>query len=153
MSVPQPSQSAENPERHARRQAFWQIYLPAFLGAAVFIALCVWAALFTIGYVPVPNLADQQSPAAEVAVIWILLPTCLGSLIPMALLGGMVYLLGHGIRGLPRQAHRAQDAVWRLSAFVQRMADKVAEPVIKVDSAKAGLDSLLDRIAFWKHSA
>jgi hypothetical protein len=153
MSRPQPSHSAESFERDHRRQAFWQIYLPAFLGAAVFIALCVWAVLFTIGYTPVPNLSDQQSPAAKVAVIWILLPTCLGSLIPMALLGGTVYLLGRGIRGLPRQAHRAQAAVWNLSALARRVADRIAQPVIGVTSAKAGLDRLLEKIAFWRHSS
>ncbi len=153
MSVSQSNRPADQPERDHRRQAFWQIYLPAFLGAAVFIALCVWAVLYTIGYVPVPGLASQQSAAAGTAVIWIILPTCLGNLIPIAILGGSVYLMSRGIRGLPRQAHRAQDGMWRLSALARRLSDRIASPVMDVASAKAAWDRLWDRLAFWRHSS
>ncbi len=153
MSTSQSNLPADKPERDHRRQAFWQIYLPAFLGAAAFIALCVWAVLYTIGYVPVPGLASQQSAAAGVATIWILLPTCLGSLIPIAILGGSVYLMSRSIRGLPRQAHRAQDGMWRVAALARRVTDQIAKPVIGVASAKSGWDRLWDRLAFWKHSS
>ena len=135
-----------------RRQSFWQVYVPAFLGAAVFVALCVWTVIFTLGYVPDANLPDQQSPAAKVAVIWMVLPGCLGGLIQIALLGGMVFGLAYGIRGLPGMAHQALAGIQRLSALLQRAADGLAAPVIAVNSQKAGLDRLWERIAFWKHT-
>jgi hypothetical protein len=153
MSDSQPSRSGDAPERAHRRQAFWQIYVPAFLGAAAFIALCVWVVLYTIGYVPQTGLADQQSPPAKIAVIWILLPTCFGSLIPIGILGGLVYLSGRGIRGLPKAAHKAQSAAWRMSDMAKSASDKIAQPVISVDSAKAGVDRIWHRLAFWKRSA
>jgi hypothetical protein len=153
MSVSKPSAPVSNPEKDHRRQAFWQIYLPLSLGAAVFLALCVWTVLFTIGYVPEAGLADQQSPAAKVAVIWMLIAPCFGGLIQLALLGGSVYLLARGIKGLPSLAHRAQEGIARLSAAIHHFADLAAKPVINVASAKAGWDRFLDKLAFWKHSA
>jgi hypothetical protein len=153
MSNSPSSQKALTPEEQHRRQAFWQVYVPTFLGAAVFVALCVWVVIFTIGYVPEANLPDQQSPAAKVAVIWILLPGCLGGLIPLALLSGMVFILARGIQGLPGVAHQALAAIHRLSAALQNAADRLAAPVIAVNSQKAGLDRLWDRIAFWKHTS
>ncbi len=152
MSVPLPTQPAFTPEQDHRRQAFWQIYLPLALGGAVFIALCVWVVLFTIGYIPEPGLPDQQSPAAKVAVIWVLLGPCLGGLIQLAFLGGMAFLLARGIRGLPPMAHQLQGAVDRFATFVHRLSDSAAKPVISIASRKAGWDRLLELISFWKHS-
>ncbi len=139
------------PEKDHQRQAFWQIYLPAGLGAAAFIALCVWAALFTAGYVPEPALPDQQSPAAKVAVIWILLPTCFGSLIQMALLGGTVFLLGRGIRGTPSLFLKIRTVLWRIFAALTKGSDKAASTIISISSQKAGVKRLYHKMAFWKH--
>jgi hypothetical protein len=150
MSNSNPSPSALTPAEMHRRQTFWQVYVPAFLGAAVFVALCVWVVLYTIGYQPDAHLPDQQTPAAKVAVIWILLPGCLGGLIQLALLGGMVYGLTYGIRGLPGVSHKVLEAIQRAKAVVQQAADKMAAPVISVGSQKAGLDRLWERVAFWK---
>ena len=152
MSVPEPGPIASSPEKDHQRQAFWQIYLPAGLSAAVFIALCGWAALYTAGYLPEPMLPDQQSAPAKVAVIWILLPTCLGSLIQIALLGGSVYLLGRAIRGTPSLFHRAHQFLQQASAAIRKIADRAAAPVISIASLKAGLDRLFVQIAFWKHT-
>jgi hypothetical protein len=151
MSASQLSQSGSTPEQDHRRQALWQIYLPTFLGAGVFLALCIWVILFTIGYVPDPGLPDQQTPAAKVAVIWILMPACLGGLIQLAVLGGVVYGLASGIRGLPPLAHKAKAGLDRASAFLRSMQDRIAAPVIAAGSAKTGLDRFFEMIAFWKH--
>ncbi len=153
MSTSNPSPLARTPEEQHRRQAFWQVYLPTFLGAAVFLALCVWTVIFTIGYQPDANLPDQQTPAAKVAVIWLILPTCLGGLFQLALLGGMVYGLARGIKGLPGASHQLLAAIERLSDLLKQAADKVAAPVIAVNSRTAGLAQLWERIAFWKHKS
>jgi hypothetical protein len=153
MSNSNPSPSALTPEEQHRRQTFWQVYVPLFLGAAVFVALCVWTVIFTIGYKSDANLPDQQSPAAKVAVIWILLPGCFGGLIQLAILGGLAYGMGRGIRGLPGVSHQALAGIQRLSALAQQAADRLAAPVIAVNSQKAGLDRLWERIAFWKHKS
>jgi hypothetical protein len=152
MSVQQSAKPAFTPEQDHRRQAFWQIYLPLALGAAIFIALCVWVVLFTIGYIPETGLPDQQSPAAKVAVIWILLAPCFGGLIQLVILGGMVFLVAGGIRGFPPLAHRLQGAIDRVSASLHRLADSAAKPVISVASLKAGWDRLVELISFWKPS-
>ncbi len=131
----------------------WQIYLPAILGAAVFLALCVGTVIYTMGYVPDAALPDHQSPPAKVAVIWLILPTCFGGLIQMAIVGGLVFALGRGIKGLPLLAHKVQDGINRFSAAVSRFADAAAKPVLIVGSQKAGWDRFVDFIAFWKHKA
>jgi hypothetical protein len=151
MSPTESSQKEFSPEQMHRRQAIWQIYLPAFLGVAVFLVLCVGTVLYTIGYVPDAALPDHQSPPAKVAVIWLLLPTCFGGLIQMAIFGGLVYGLGRGIKGLPPLAHKAQGGLERVSAGLRRFADAVAKPVMIVGSQKAGWDRFVDYIAFWKH--
>ena len=152
MSDPQPSPVGFSPEKQHRREAFWQVYLPAILGGAVFVGICVWVVLFTIGYVPEPNLPDQQTPAAKVAIIWILLPTCFGGFIQLALLGGTVFVLSKGIRGLPGLADQILAGIQRVHVFLQRMSDRVSAPIISVASSKAGLDRFFDQVAFWKHS-
>lgn len=154
MSQTESSQRAAfSPEHTHRRQAIWQIYLPAFLGVAVFLALCVWIVLFTMGYVPNSTLPDQQSPPAKIAVIWLLLPTCFGGLLQIAIFGGLVFVLGRGIKGLPPLAHKVRDGIDRFSATVRRFADAAAKPVVIVGSQKAGWDRFKDFIAFWKHKA
>ena len=153
MSQTGSSQKTFSPEQMHRRQSLWQIYLPAFLGAAVFLALCVWTVLFTMGYIPDPTLPDQQSPPAKVAVIWLLLPTCFGGLIQLAIFGGLVFAVGRGIKGLPPLAQKAQNGLDRISAAVRRFADMAAKPVLVVGSQKAGWDRFTDFIAFWKHKA
>lgn len=142
-------QLALQPEKDHHRQSIWQIYIPVFLGFGLFIALCVWAAIYSMGY-PTQNLPDQQSPAAQIAVIWLVLPTCLGGLIQMALLGGSVYLLSKGIRGLPPLAHKIGNGVRRVSTVAIKSSDKIAAPLIYVSSRKAGIDQFFRRIAFWK---
>jgi hypothetical protein len=144
--------AAFSPEKQHRREVFWQVYLPAFLGGVVFVGLCVWVVLFTIGYIP-ENLPDHQSPPAKVAVIWLLLPSCLGGLLQLALLGGTVYLLARGIHGLPVLSHKILAGVNRAAELIQMVADRAAAPVIKVASTKAGWDRVVERLAFWRHSA
>jgi hypothetical protein len=153
MRETQPSKSSLTPEQLHRREVFWQVILPASLGAAVFIALCVWAVVYTIGYVPNPALPDQQTSPAKVAVIWILLPTCLGGIFQLVLLGGVVFLLTRGIRGLPELSHQILSGIEKLSLMIHNLADRLAAPVISVASSKAGVDRFIDRIAFWRHSA
>jgi hypothetical protein len=139
-----------DPESAHRRQAFWQIYLPLAGGGLVFLGLCVWAALYTAGYSVPDGVFTQQTPAAGLAVIWILLPGCFGSLIQMALVGGVVFLLGKAIGGTPDVFHKLHGLILKGSAALHTLSDKLAAPVIQVGGMKAGWDRLWDLIAFWK---
>jgi hypothetical protein len=140
-------------EKDHKRQAFWQIYVPLCLGAAVFLALCVWVWLYTAGYVPEPGLPDQQTPAAKLAVIWLAFPTCLGGFFQLLFLGAFVFLLAKGIHALPPAAQKAENGIRRLSGLIARAADKLAAPVILVGSQKAGVDEFFRKLAFWKRSS
>lgn len=142
---PEPS-----PEQIHRRQAFWQIYLPLFFGAAIFLAVGVWAVVYTTGYIPQAGLPDQQTPAAKVAVIWILLAPCFGGLIQLVLLAGVAFALAKGIHGLPSLAHQVQTGVNRVSMMVRRLSDQLSRPVIQIASQKSGIDRFFEMIAFWK---
>lgn len=152
MSVLERGPNGVTPEKDHQKQAFWQIYLPAGFGAALFIGLCVWAALFTAGYIPQAGLPDQQSPAAKVAVIWILLPTCFGSLIQIALLGGTVFLLGKGIHGAPPLFLKIRTFIWRFFAALIKGSDKAAGVVIAARSQQTGAQRISQRLAFWKRT-
>ena len=152
MSTPQAVQPIFNPEKAHRKQAFWQIFVPAFLGAAIFIGLCVWAVLYTIGYLPELQLADQQSPAAKTAVIWILLPGCFGSLIQLALVGGLVFLLSKLIRGTPAGFHKLLELTQRASALLLKVSTLAVSPLVAMAGLISGLRRFFSLMAFWKHT-
>lgn len=125
-----PSLPERNPLTHAkhRREVRWQITLPFILGLVLCVALSALA-LF-------PS-AQQTSVLADVSLIWLITPLLFISLIVLAVLGGLVYAVILIIRALPPAARKAQVFLANLQATVKRIADILAEPVIKTQAFSA----------------
>lgn len=132
-----------SPEAHHRRQAAWQIWLPLGLILATFLFAGAMIVLYTVGYLPETGLPDQQSPLAKSSAILLISGACLGSLLQLFFLVGMVLLTAKIIKNLPGIAHRVQAALRQTALLVKYYGDKLATPVITVSGGKAAANQLL----------
>lgn len=122
-----------------RQQSAWQIWLPLALALVLVIGLCILCAFIVLGGINNPTLAKTLGP---VAVLWVLIPSCLTGLIPLALLIGLVYLAAKMLGGMPGLGEKAQNAVKRVQEMVETTANKAANLVIKVGGMKVGWDQI-----------
>lgn len=114
-----------------RQEVLWQVTLPLVLGGGLILAtaiLAVWAG--------VSNRGDV-SLWADISLIWLILPWLLFTLIFIAILAGLVYAVTKMIAGLPPLAYRIQGGFRRASVLVRSYSDRLAEPVLRANSAQA----------------
>lgn len=138
------------PEQNHRRQSAWQIWVPLGLLLAIFLTVGVLLVLYTSGYAPQPDLPDQQSPLAKSSVIFLVAGACLGSLLQLLILIGLVILSAKIIKNLPGLANRVQNGFAAASILVKHGGDKLAAPVVTIASLKAALKQLIKSVQFWK---
>jgi energy-coupling factor transporter transmembrane protein EcfT len=128
----------ESYKRH-RKQRTSQIILPAVLVTLIFIALVVLVILATA------NGTGDVGRWAAVSTIWISIPVCAMGLVFLALLGGMVYLMGRLLGVAPRYTGEAQNFVHKLAIRIRRAADTAVKPVFAVNGFGATIRALLGR--------
>ena len=138
MKVVFPEPVHESYKRH-RRQRASQIILPAVLVTLVFIALVVLVILSTA------NGTGDVGRWAAVSTIWISVPVCAMGLVFLALLGGMVYLMGRLLGVAPRYTNKAQNFVHKLEIRIRRLADTAVKPVFAVNGLGATIKAILGR--------
>jgi hypothetical protein len=134
--LPQPVH--ESYKRH-RKQLAWQIILPMVLSVVLCIALIV-----LIGFATFRDGGDVGRWAA-ISTIWIVVPIMIGSLIVLALLGGLVYLMAKLLNIMPTYTGMAQDYVHIAVSYIKRGADAVVKPVFFVDGLGASIRAFLGR--------
>ncbi len=127
--------------RKHRRQTFWQVLFPVILASLLLVALAVLAMVTTSG---AGN--DLDTHWANVSLIWILLPTIFGSLIWLAILGGLIFGMVKLLGVLPNAFAIIQHALMRASQIVTNVSDKVSAPVIKTKGFWAGARRLKNRL-------
>jgi hypothetical protein len=111
------------------RQVLWQIRLPLVILVALFLALIVTVSLSGSGY---------QSRWADISLIWCLCPNLIVLLSCVAVLGGMSFGLFRLQRIMPGKMFGLQKFGLKVRDGVQKATDAAVEPVLKVNSAKAG---------------
>jgi len=128
----------ESYRRH-RRQRTSQIILPIVLGALLFLALVV--------LVNIATFRDNGDVGrwAAISTIWIVVPVCIMGFVFLAVLGGLVYLMGRLLGVTPTYTGKAQDFVHKLAIRIRRAADMVVKPVFSVSGFGASLKALLGR--------
>ena len=134
--LPQPVH--ESYKRH-RRQRTSQIILPVALAALVFIGLIVLVNIATFAY------NGDVARWGAIATIWISIPVCLMGFVLLALLGGMVYLLGRLLGIAPTYTGKTQDFVHKLAIRIRRIADASVKPIIALNGYGATIKALLGR--------
>lgn len=124
--------------RH-RKQRSGQIILPVLLAAILFIALVVLVNIATFRY------TGDVGRWAAISTMWIAIPTCIMGFAFLALLGGLIYLLGRLLGVAPTYTGRAQDIVHKLAIHIRRAADMTVRPIISLNSYGATIKALLGR--------
>ena len=122
-----------------RRQRTIQILLPVVLAGILFVGLVVLVNIATFSY------NGDVARWAAISTIFISIPVCLMGLVFLALVGGMVYLMGRLLGIAPTYTGKAQDFVHKLAIRIRRAADMLAKPVISVNGLGATIKALLGR--------
>ncbi len=123
--------------RKHRKQRTMQIILPIVLAALLFIALIV--------LVNIATFRDNGDVGrwAAISTMWIAIPVCIMGLVFLALIGGLVYLMGRLLGIAPRYTGKAQDFVHKLAIRIRRAADISVKPVFAVNGFGATIKALL----------
>jgi hypothetical protein len=134
--IPEPIH--ESYRRH-RRQRTSQIILPIVLASLVFTAVVVLVIIATA------NGTGDVGRWAAVSTIWIAIPTCILGFTFLAVVGGLVYLMGKLLGVAPTYTGKAQDFVHKLAIRIRLIADKTVKPVFAVNGFGATVKALFGR--------
>lgn len=127
--------------RGHRRQTFWQIQFPLILAGLIVIAVTVFLIVITAGH---GNTVDTHW--ADISLIWLILPVLAGSLIPLALLGGLIFLMAKLLGALPKYGALGHYYAIRVTEIAKLIGDKVTAPVIAVKSRGAAVKSFFEQL-------
>ena len=135
--LPQPMH--ESYLRH-RKQLTWQIGLPVVLAAILIIALVV--------LINIATFRDNGDVArwAAISTIWIVVPICIGMLLFLVLLGGLIFLLSKLLNVTPRYTGLAQDYVYKAAAAVKRALDALVNRVIAFQGVLASVHEFFQKL-------
>jgi hypothetical protein len=125
--------------RKHRKQRTMQIILPIVLAALLFIAAIVLLNIATF----LDN--GDVGRWAAISTMWIAIPVCIMGFVFLAVLGGLVYLMGRLLGIAPRYTGKAQDFVHKLAIRIRRAADVAVKPVFAVGGFGATIKALLGR--------
>ena len=128
----------ESYRRH-RKQRTSQIVLPIILAAILFIALVILVIISTA------NGTGDVGRWAAISTMWIVIPTCIMGFVLLALLGGMVYLMGRLLGIAPTYTGKAQDFIHKLAIRIRRVADMTVKPIFSVNGFGATIKAILGR--------
>ena len=128
----------ESYQRH-RRQLISQILLPIVIAALLFVAMIVLINVATF------RSNGDVARWAAISTLWIVIPIMIGSLIFLAVLVGLVYLMKRLLNITPVYTGMAQDLVHKLMIRIRLLADQLVKPVIFWDSVGASINRLVGR--------
>ncbi len=123
-----------------RKEIFWQIAFPLILGVIAIIGLAVWVVWIASG-------GGDVSQAADASLIFLIIPTMLMAFILLAVLAGFIYGMARFLRFLPPKFYLLQGIFYRIQAGVQRAADKAVEPSLRMKSARAGWQTIKNKLS------
>jgi len=128
----------ESYQRH-RRQLISQILLPMVIAALLFVAMIVLINVATF------RSNGDVARCAAISTLWIVIPIMIVSLIFLAVLVGLVYLMKRLLNITPVYTGMAQDLVHKLMIRIRLLADQLVKPVIFWDSVGASINRLVGR--------
>ena len=128
----------ESYQRH-RRQLISQILLPMVIAALLFVAMIVLINVATF------RSNGDVARWAAISTLWIVIPIMIGSLVFLAILVGLVYLMKRLLNITPVYTGLAQDFVHKLMIRIRLLADQLVKPVIFWDSVGASINRLVGR--------
>ncbi len=121
----------ETHQKH-RKEVIWQIFLPLAVGVLLILILMAVSV----------SSAVNQSRLADISLMWIILPNLFVALFVIVLLVGMIYGIIKLTSVLPYYLYKVQVFFNQIKAQIQKMDDRMVEPVIKGKSVSASLKKL-----------
>lgn len=119
-----------------RKDFTWKILFPVILSSVLCIGLIVLINIATFGG------GGDVGRWAAISTMWIAVPTIIGMLIVLALIGGIIYLLARLLNLLPPYTSMVQDFFYKIENYAKRGADAVAKPVISISAVAASINRL-----------
>jgi hypothetical protein len=116
-----------------RQQVLWQIVVPLIVAAVVILVLAVLAAT---------GSSQAASLWADIALVWLLIPVMIASLVLLVLLAGLVYAVVWLVRTIPAYALQAQNFIVMVASQVERLGNMIVEPIMRVNAFLASLQAL-----------
>jgi len=135
------SQTPENhPSYKNHRRQFWlQIFLPMLIAVLLIIAVAVWTGIATFGQ-------GGDSPRwAAISTIWLVIPVMFFSLLFLAILIGLIYLLAKALNAIPLYAIKGQYYVNRGADEAQRLSDMATKPVLFIEGIRASVKAFFGK--------
>ncbi len=129
--------SENHPSYQNHRRQFWlQIFLPMIVAVLFILAVAVITSVSAFG-----NNGDSPRWAA-ISTIWLVIPVMFFSLLFLALLAGLVYLLARGLKVIPPYTSKAQYYVNLAASETKRFSDMATQPVLFLEGIKASLKAI-----------
>jgi hypothetical protein len=116
-----------------RKQVLWQITVPLVIAAIVILVLAVLIAT---------GSSQSASLWADIALIWLIIPVMIASLILLALSAGLVYAVVWLVRTIPAYAMQAQNFMIMIASQVERLGNMIVEPIMRASAFLASLQAL-----------
>ena len=134
----------QRPEHYSylqhRKQRMTRIILPVVISTLVFVGFIVWISFATF------NQGGNVGRWAAISTIWIVIPIMVASLILLALLIGLIYLMALALGGLPYYTGIAQDYVYKAQGYIIRAANMVSKPVIALNGWLETIKAFFEKV-------
>lgn len=122
-----------NPLTQARHQqeVFWQVVLP--IAGAVIVGVTLMVA------VAVPSLMPfaLRRPVADVSLMALMAVTAALGVILLAVLAGLMWLVGYLLKESPFWFKRGQDLLWLINGHTHALTDQINRRVFDLNAAGA----------------
>lgn len=118
-----------------KREVFWQITFPLIVGVVLALTLAVLAVISATS-------GGSVKQAADAALICLIVPLMIFTLIGMIIFGATAFGLVKANQEIPFLAKRAQDGLEMVRYQVQIGSDKAVEPILKIRSFFASIGAL-----------
>lgn len=136
--------NATQPERNPntykahRREFAWQVAFPLALGILLILGLAAWTIVAAVQ-------GGNVSQPADTSLIFLLIPTMVMAIIPLAIFAGLAYGIILLNKELPGYFYQAQIAIQKVQVGIQNGADKLVAPMIRFKSTIAALGAIRRR--------
>jgi hypothetical protein len=130
-------QPERNPSTHKvhRREVVWQITFPFILGLLIILGLAAWTIISAVR-------GGSVSQEADTSLIFLLIPTIVMALVPLAIFAGLAYGIIMLNKALPQYSYKAQQVMIKVRIAIRSGADKLVDPIIRFKSIIAAFEVL-----------
>ncbi len=129
-----------NPRTHDahKRETFWQITFPLIIGLVLALILAALTLVAATG-------GGSIKQAADASLIFLIIPLMVVTILFIIIFGAVAYGLVMANKELPFAAHRMQGFFMQVREQVQIGSDKAVEPILKIRSFLASIETLTKR--------